>query len=58
MLVLDWAELRFPKSLPEFPELFQDDAARANYLEKHQWPNGFTCPHCQKIRAPSRIKLC
>ncbi len=56
MDVLDRAELGFPKSLPEFQEFFPDDAACASYLEKARWPNGFTCPHCQKTGEPSRIK--
>ena len=37
MDVLDHAGLAFPKSLPEFQQLFPNDAACASYLEKARW---------------------
>ena len=42
MDVLDRAGLAFPKSLPEFQQLFPNDAACASYLEKARWAEGFT----------------
>ncbi len=39
-------DLAFPRSLPEFQQLFSDDAACAGYLGRARWPNGFVCPHC------------
>lgn len=55
MDILDRAALAFPKSLPEFQQLFPNDAACASYLEKARWPDGFTCPHCREIGEPFRI---
>ena len=42
-------DLAFPRSLPEFQQLFPDDAACAAYLGRARWPNGFVCPHCGLI---------
>ena len=49
MDVLDWAELGFPKSLPEFQELFPDDVACASCLD-----NSATTTHGN---APPRLAL-
>jgi predicted RNA-binding Zn-ribbon protein involved in translation (DUF1610 family) len=48
-------DLPFPKSLPEFQQLFPSDSACAAFLEKLRWPDGFACPHCGLIVAPQRI---
>jgi hypothetical protein len=55
MDVLDYANLPFPQSLPEFQRLFPDDAACAVYLEKCRWDAGFVCPHCQTRGEPFRF---
>lgn len=55
MDVLDRAGLAFPKSLPEFQQLFPNDGACASYLEKARWAEGFTCPHCGEVGEPFRI---
>jgi hypothetical protein len=49
------AALPFPQSLPEFQRLFPDDMARAAYLEKLRWQNGFVCPHCRVTGVPFYI---
>src|SRR5208282_4166365 len=46
-------DLAFPQSLPEFQQLFPDDAACAAYLGRARWPDGFVCPHCGQIAEPS-----
>ena len=48
-------DLAFPQSLPEFQELFPDDAACAAYLERTRWRDGFVCPHCGVLAEPFRI---
>jgi transposase-like protein len=48
-------DLAFPQSLPEFQQLFPDDAACAAYLGRARWPDGFVCPHCGQIAEPFRI---
>jgi hypothetical protein len=48
-------DLAFPQSLPEFQQLFPDDAACAAYLGRARWPDGFVCPHCGLIAEPFRI---
>ena len=48
-------DLAFPQSLPEFQQLFPDDAACAAYLGRARWPGGFVCPHCGLIAEPFRI---
>ena len=48
-------DLAFPQSLPEFRQLFPDDAACAAYLGRARWPDGFVCPHCGQIAEPFRI---
>lgn len=45
----------FPTTLPEFQQVFPDDKACANYLERVRWPNGFTCPKCLHIGDPYRF---
>lgn len=46
----------FPTSLPEFQEVFPDDAACAKYLESLRWPKGFVCGKCQHQGEPFRFK--
>ena len=48
-------DLAFPQSLPEFQELFPDDATCAAYLERSRWRDGFVCPHCGVLAEPFRI---
>jgi hypothetical protein len=50
------ADLPFPQSLPEFQQLFPDDAACAVYLEKARWEAGFVCPHCGVVGDPFRFE--
>ena len=45
----------FPTTLPEFQQVFPDDEACAEYLERLRWPKGFTCPNCGNISAPYRF---
>jgi hypothetical protein len=45
----------FPTNLPEFQQVFPDDAAGAKYLETMRWPNGFTCPRCGQTGEPYRF---
>ena len=46
--------LPFPKSLPEFQQLFPDEVACAAYLEHARWGNGFVCPYCGTTDEPHR----
>jgi hypothetical protein len=39
--VLHRNDLPFPRSLPEFQQLFPDEAACAAYLERARWGEGF-----------------
>jgi hypothetical protein len=55
MDVLQRDDLPFPQSLPEFQQLFPDEAACAAYLEKARWGDGFVCPHCHAAGEPFRI---
>jgi len=48
-------DLPFPRGLPEFQQIFPDDAACAAYLEAIRWPNGFVCP-CGEAGEPYRVK--
>ena len=36
----------YPKSLPEFQELFPDEDTCATGLFEMRWPDGFECPAC------------
>ena len=45
----------FPTCLPEFQQVFPDDAACIDYLEKLKWPNGFVCPRCGVFAEPYRF---
>lgn len=45
----------FPTSLPEFQQVFPDDAACAAYLERLRWPDGFACSHCSHQEEPYRF---
>ena len=47
-------DLAFPQSLPEFQQLFPDDAACAAYLGRARWPDGFVC--CSAPRAELRCR--
>ena len=47
--------LTFPRSLPEFQQLFPDESACATYLERARWSSGFICPHCEYSSEPYRI---
>jgi predicted RNA-binding Zn-ribbon protein involved in translation (DUF1610 family) len=52
LILAEW--LQYPvkrKALPEFQQLFPDDAACAAYLEKARWDAGFICPHCGEVGA-------
>jgi len=53
--VLEWADLPFPRSLPEFQRLFPDDAACARYLEQARWRDGFNCPRCGVADEPRYV---
>mgnify|MGYP003769721937 FL=1 len=55
MDVLQRDDLPFPQSLPEFQQLFPDEAKCAAYLEKARWVDGFVCPHCHAAGDPFRI---
>jgi ISXO2-like transposase domain/Transposase zinc-ribbon domain len=46
--------LPFPKSLPEFQQLFPDEVACAAYLEHARWGNGFVCRYCGTTGEPYR----
>ena len=48
-------DLPFPRSLPEFQQLFPDEAKCAAYMEKARWGDGFVCPHCHAAGDPFRI---
>jgi transposase-like protein/predicted RNA-binding Zn-ribbon protein involved in translation (DUF1610 family) len=56
MDVLQYDNLPFPKSLPQFQQLFPDDTACASYLEKVRWQDGFICPHCGAEGEPYRFE--
>ena len=56
MDVLDRPDLPFPRSLPEFQQLFPDDVACVAYLEKARWSNGFVCPRCLEPGEPFRFE--
>ena len=55
MDVLQRDDLPFPRSLPEFQQLFPDEAKCAAYMEKARWGDGFVCPHCHAAGDPFRI---
>jgi len=40
-----------PRSLPQFQAEFPDEAACAEYLIRHRWPDGFTCTACGSLRS-------
>src|SRR5450759_1603000 len=48
-------DLPFPRSLPEFQQLFPDEAACAAYLERARWGGAFVCSACGGIAAPYRF---
>ena len=56
MDVLAHTDLPFPQSLPEFQQLFPNDAACAAYLEKARWDESFACPHCGVVGQPFRFE--
>jgi len=45
-----------PKSLPEFQQVFPDDAACAAYLYGLRFPTGFICPYCCAQGEPYRFR--
>jgi hypothetical protein len=53
--VLQRDDLPFPRSLPEFQQLFPDEAACAAYLERARWGEGFICDHCGSPGEPYRF---
>lgn len=53
--VLEWEDLPFPRSLPEFQRLFPDEASCATYLERARWRKGFICRHCGVPDKPYRF---
>ena len=53
--VLERDDLPFPRSLPEFQQLFPDGVACAAYLERARWGAGFICPYCGVHGEPYRI---
>lgn len=53
--VLERDDLPFPQSLPEFQQLFPDEAACAAYLERARWGSAFVCSACGGIAAPYRF---
>ncbi len=55
MDVLQRDDLPFPQSLPEFQQLFPNEAACAAYMEKSRWSDGFVCPRCHAAGEPFRI---
>jgi hypothetical protein len=46
----------FPTSLPEFQQVFPNDAACVDYMERLKWPGGFACPKCGVLGEPYRVK--
>jgi ISXO2-like transposase domain/Transposase zinc-ribbon domain len=53
--IFDPDNLPFPRGLPEFQQIFPDDAACAAYLEAIRWPNGFVCQWCGEASEPYRF---
>ena len=41
----------YPRSLPEFQQLFPGEAECAGYLAEIRWPDGFRCPACGHAHA-------
>jgi transposase-like protein len=41
----------YPKTLLEFEERFNTEAACLEYLRQLRWPQGFICPHCKARKA-------
>jgi len=39
-----------PTTLPEFQRLFADEGASREYIAAVRWPNGFTCPKCDRAQ--------
>ena len=57
MDVLQRDDLPFPQSLPEFQQLFPNEAACAAYMEKARWGDEFVCPHCHAAGEPSLLDI-
>ena len=53
--VLERDDLQFPRSLPEFQQLFPDESACAAYLERARWGGAFVCSRCGGIDEPYRF---
>lgn len=45
----------FPTCLPEFQQVFPNNAACAAYLEALRWPDGYHCPKCGVVAEPYRF---
>lgn len=43
-------------SLVKLMKMFPDDATAEKWFEKHRWPNGPFCPHCDSFNVQSGIK--
>ena len=44
-----------PHSLLEFQQMFPDEAACADYMERVRWPDGFACGACGARGMPYRF---
>jgi hypothetical protein len=44
----------YPRTREEFEASFPDEDARARYLERLSWPDGFVCPACGTVGEPWR----
>jgi len=44
----------FPRTRCELDEMFPDENACRDYLERLRWPNGFVCPRCEAHDDPWR----
>ena len=53
--VLERDDLQFPRSLPEFQQLFPDESVCAAYLERARWGGAFVCSRCGGIDEPYRF---
>lgn len=42
---------KYPRNLAEFESWFSSEHACRDYLYTMRWPNGFTCPRCDSLKA-------
>ncbi len=50
-----------PKKNYEFNTIFQEEQNSIEYLFSKRWPNGFTCPYCERLNkklAPAKNMTC